>query len=147
MLGGRVTLRFLRRTGASCWLSEVPDVFTLPQLAEVVSGLVLNKQGVLEPTTLNCPEVLSQLRHDLAGNDDWAVWGRWFLADPQTRAISPFSEQTIAQYVENRINDGTEEALDEAERIAADNKQWLKRIVEARANLRQYSHAPVPNAH
>jgi hypothetical protein len=32
------------------------------------------------------------------GNDDWVVWGRWFLADRATRTISPFSKVTIPEY-------------------------------------------------
>jgi hypothetical protein len=72
----------------------------LPGLGEAISGLMLNKQGVLEPTRLNRTEIINQLRqeskHD-PDDDDWVTWERWFLADPATRTISPFSKQTVRE--------------------------------------------------
>jgi WD40 repeat protein/serine/threonine protein kinase len=114
------------------------------QLAEAISGRTLNKQGLLEPATLNSVDVLNELRQKLNGNnagDDWSAWGRWFLADPLKRTISPFSEQTIPQYVENRIAEGTPESLDEAERLAAGDERLLKRIADERLALQQPSQA------
>ncbi|MGO8700423.1 MAG: protein kinase domain-containing protein [Limisphaerales bacterium] len=108
----------------------------LPQLAEVISGQSINKQGLLEPTKLNCAEVINRLRQELnrePKNDDWVLWGKWFLADPLARTISPFSEQTFDQYIEDRIKEKTAESLDEAERLADDNDRLLKRIAEARS--------------
>jgi hypothetical protein len=78
----------------------------LLQLAEAISGQTLNQQGLLEPTRLNRVEVLNQIRQKLnqdPGDDDWAVWGRWLLADPATRTISPFSKVTVPEYLENNI--------------------------------------------
>jgi hypothetical protein len=74
----------------------------------------------------------------MAGADnDWVIWGRWFLADPSTRTISPFSKVTIAQYVENLLeeNDPTVISLDEAESLAAGNSQLLAKIAAARKSL------------
>jgi hypothetical protein len=82
----------------------------LPQLAEVISGQRLNQQGILEQTKLNRGEILNQLRQRLnqASDDDaWVIWGRWFLADPATRTISPFSKQTVPEYLESRIKEDT----------------------------------------
>jgi hypothetical protein len=79
----------------------------LLQLAEAISGQTLNKQNLLEPTRLNRVEVLNQIRQKLnqdPGDDDWSVWGRWFLADRATRTISPFSKVTVPEYLENRVN-------------------------------------------
>jgi WD40 repeat protein len=72
----------------------------LLSLAEAVSGERLNKQGILEQTKLNRGETLSQLRRTLSkesDDDEWAIWGRWFLADPATRATSPFSKQAAPE--------------------------------------------------
>jgi roadblock/LC7 domain-containing protein len=110
----------------------------LPQLAEVISGQSINKQGLLEPTGLNSAEIINQLRQELnhqPKNDDWVLWGKWFLADPLARTISPFSEQTCVQYIEDRIKGKTGESLDEAERLARDNGRLLKRITEARSAI------------
>jgi WD40 repeat protein/serine/threonine protein kinase len=72
----------------------------LLELSEAVSGQALNKQGLLEPTKLNRAEILQQIRQKLnqqSGDDDWTVWGRWFLADPSTRTISPFSKVMVSE--------------------------------------------------
>jgi WD40 repeat protein len=72
-----------------------PSPDWLLELSEAVSGQVLSKQGVLEATKPNRAEVLQHIREKLnreRGNDDWIVWGRWFLADPSIRTISPFSK-------------------------------------------------------
>jgi len=65
----------------------------LLDLATAVCGEVLNAHGVLEGT--NQTQVLDQLRQTLEGqssDDDWVVFGRWFLADHSTRTVSPFSK-------------------------------------------------------
>ncbi len=82
----------------------------LPKLVEAVSGQSLNEQGVLEETKLDRVETLNQIRHELQQaprNDDWTIWGRWFLADPATRMISPFSRITVPEYIQSRIKENT----------------------------------------
>jgi hypothetical protein len=84
----------------------------LPQLAEAISGQALNKQGLLEPTRLNRADIINQIREELnhgSDHDDWVVWGRWFLADPATRTISPFSTRTVPEYIEDRIKENQAE--------------------------------------
>jgi len=71
-----------------------PD-WLLP-LAEAVAGEVLNRRNLVEPTAHDRAAVVDQLRRRLAaeqGNDPWTVWGRWFLAEPGDRSISPFSQR------------------------------------------------------
>jgi hypothetical protein len=100
---------------------------------------VLNQKGLLEPTRLNRAEVLNQIRQKLArepGEEDWVVWGRWFLADRATRTISPFSKLTVPKYIENRIKEMTPQSLDEAEQLAVGNPALLQRISEARKALK-----------
>jgi WD40 repeat protein/serine/threonine protein kinase len=89
--------------------SSHPD--WLLQLAEVISGERLNRKGILEQTKLNRGEILAQLRQKLkqeADDDEWVIWGRWFLADPATRTISPFSKQTVPEYLESRSKENVE---------------------------------------
>jgi WD40 repeat protein len=110
----------------------------LTQLAEAISGQTLNKQGLLEPTQLKRGVVLDQLQHKLnqePDDDEWVHWGRWFLADPATRTISPFSKMTVPEYIEDRIKENTAESLDEAEQLASGNADLLKRIAQARQAL------------
>ena len=83
----------------------------LLQLAEVISGERLNRKGILEQTKLNRGEILSQLRQKLnqePDSDVWVVWGRAFLADPGTRAISPSAKQTVPEYLESHSKENAE---------------------------------------
>ncbi len=78
----------------------------LPQLAEVVSGQLLNKQGVMEASSQNRAVILAQIYERLnsaSQGDDWSIWGRWFLGDRSTRTISPFLRVTLSQHVHNLV--------------------------------------------
>ncbi|HSU52810.1 MAG TPA: WD40 repeat domain-containing serine/threonine-protein kinase [Candidatus Dormibacteraeota bacterium] len=64
-------------------------------LAEAIGGIKLTADGRLEPTKLNRAQFINELRRKLSettAQDDWVRWGRWFLADPATRTVSPFSQ-------------------------------------------------------
>lgn len=116
----------LREAGAPKWL---------PFLAEAVAGQHLNDHGVFEPLREDPARELNEIREQLSRaptDDDWAIWGRWFLADRSTRTISPFSKITVPEYIENRIKENTPASLDEAERLAVGNAELLKRIEQAR---------------
>ena len=125
----------------------------LLQLSQAISGQSLNQHGGLGPTIVTNnmgragsytagpitdkerAETISQIRQKLSqspDDDDWVVWGRWFLADPSTRTISPFSKITVPEYIENRIRENTAESLNEAEMLAAGNLELLARISEKR---------------
>jgi len=101
--GKRLVTASVDRT-ARIW-DLAPSASTCPHwllpLAEAISGKVLNEQGFLRETKLDRPQVLAQLRDQLSAapdNDDWVQWGRWFLADPDTRTVSPFSTITPQDY-------------------------------------------------
>jgi WD40 repeat protein/serine/threonine protein kinase len=100
-------------TGSFDWTAGVWDIGPPPgkypdwllPLSEALSGQVLNQQGILEETRLNRLETLNQIRQKLIqekDDDDWVVWGRWLLADRNTRTISPFSQVTVPEQLENR---------------------------------------------
>jgi len=118
----------------------------LLQLSEAISGQVLNKQGILEPTRLTRIETINQIRQKLnqdAGDDDWVLWGRWLLADRATRTISPFSKITVPEYIQDRIKEDTVESLAEAEQLAYENSEPAQLIQQAsqaleRAEERKY---------
>jgi eukaryotic-like serine/threonine-protein kinase len=118
--------------------SQSPCPGWLLQLAEAISGKVLNKEGVLEPTRLNRVETLNQIRQKLAGqpDDDWVVWGRWLLADRATRTISPFAKITVPEYIERLIQEKAAPSLDEAEQLAAGMPEVLRQVSKARDALK-----------
>src|SRR5437870_4933555 len=107
-------------------------------LANAVAGQRLNDRGVFEPLSEDPIDVLKQIKDQLGHEpayDDWAIWGRWFLANRSTRTISPFSKVTVPEYIENRIKENTAESLDEAEQLAVGNPELLKRITDAKKSL------------
>jgi hypothetical protein len=147
--------------------SQCPD--WLLQLSEAISGQVLSKWGVLEDTKLNRAETIQQIREKLSqelGGDDWVVWGRWFLADPLSRTISPSSRITIENYFKylsladsstrtnfpsstisiegcfgNLIRELTTESIAEAESLAFGDRFRLERISQARSELEKRNSA------
>jgi WD40 repeat protein len=128
---------------ASVWdvaPSRVECPAWLLQLAEAVGGKVINKLNVTQATKLDRTEVLDRIRKELestSDENDWVVWGRWFLADPGTRTISPFCGITVPAYIESRIKEHTAESLEEAERLASGYPELLQRISDARRTLDQ----------
>jgi len=127
---------------ARCWdispdPSEHPEWLIL--FVEAISGLTVNRAGAVVETTLNRSELITNVRHRLekeTGNSDWAVWARWFLADPATRTISPFSQVTVPEYVEDRIKENTTESLEDAQNLALGDTNLLARIERARQALK-----------
>jgi WD40 repeat protein len=118
----------------------------LLELSEAISGQVLNQQNVLEETRLNRAETINRLRAKLnheTNGDDWVVWGRWFLAAPSSRTISPFSKTTVPEYIQREIKVATPQSLDEAEQLASGDTNLLRQIPEARKALAQ-TNQPAP---
>ncbi|HEY3861368.1 MAG TPA: protein kinase [Verrucomicrobiae bacterium] len=116
---------------APVWLAEA---------AEAISGQRLNERGLLEATPMNRAEVMGRLRQELssgANGDDWVEWGRWFFGDQASRGISPFSKQTVAEYVDARIAEGADDSLWEAERLAGGDDALTKRVAQARATAKR----------
>ncbi|MGA2247024.1 MAG: protein kinase [Verrucomicrobiota bacterium] len=69
----------------------------LLELAEALSGDRLNQQGLLEPTPFDRAATVAQIREYLKNqpdNGNGVPWGRWLLADPTNRTISPYSSIT-----------------------------------------------------
>lgn len=114
----------------------------LPRLAEAIAGEHLNAEGVFEPGKTDPVDVIKEIKGKLSqgsDNDDWVIWGKWFLADRSTRTISPFSKVTVPEYAEDLIKESTRASLDEAEQLAIGNEQLLARIRKARESLQKTS--------
>jgi WD40 repeat protein len=123
---------------------SIPCPDWLPKLAEAVGGYRINEAELVELT----PTFWKDIRDvgatlNVANTDnDWEIWGRWFLGDRSTRTISPFSKVTIPEYIENRIKENTAESLDGAEQLAVGNAELLQRIRKAREALKQKAESP-----
>jgi hypothetical protein len=88
----------------------------LADLAEAVSGCVLTSAGTLEviPDRAKRLAAVRKQVAELPADDRWAQVGRWFLAEPRSRTISPYSPVKVADYVERRLKANTLRQLKEA---------------------------------
>jgi WD40 repeat protein/class 3 adenylate cyclase/tRNA A-37 threonylcarbamoyl transferase component Bud32 len=111
----------------------------LPRLADAIAGQHLNDRGFFESLNKDPADALKEIKDQLSresAENDWVIWGRWFLADRSTRTISPFSKITVPEYIQNRIKERTAASLDEAEALAFGDSEIMKQISIARAALR-----------
>jgi len=91
---------------------------------------------LLQPTSLDCVQVLEQVRQELKAEPDgneWTSWGRWFLADRSVRTISPFSRITAAEHLKNLMESLSPVSIPEAESMAFEDTNLLQRISLARS--------------
>lgn len=106
----------------------------VPRLAEAIAGRHLSDLGMFEPLNSAPAAIIEGIKNTLnsrPANDEWAVWGKWFLADRSNRTISPFSASSIPQYIEGLIKENTSASLDEAQQLAVGNAELVRLITEA----------------
>jgi WD40 repeat protein/tetratricopeptide (TPR) repeat protein len=132
--------------GTACIWDIAPVGQQIPEwilsLAEVTGGAMVSDSGEVEPTKLQRSEIYNAIRKNLnesSSTDDWTAWGLWFLADPTTRAISPFSKMTLPQYIETRIQERTADSLDEAQSLAFEDGDMVARIERIRDTTQKNS--------
>jgi hypothetical protein len=114
-------------------------------LTETLSGQVLTKEGVLAQLNVDQIGTVSPILEDLkneSASDPWAELGRWFLADPLTRTISPYSKVPVTDYIDNALKENTLESLRLAERAANDSVVFQQRIDSARNALESHNLPP-----
>jgi WD40 repeat protein len=102
----------------------------LPALAEAVAGQRINPQHVSEVVPV---DELYRLRQQLGANSEqshYARWARWFFDESATRTISPSSALTVPDYVQLRIDDDTQESLQEAAHLSATNALAFARLAQ-----------------
>ncbi len=118
------------------WLWEVPNVSLpvpewLPKLMQAIVGKRFNDQSVPEPVSVAELQALKKQLSQSAALDVWTRWAKWFFAEPAARTISPFSDMTVADFVQHRIEENTLEGLQEAVKIAPANGLALARLGRA----------------
>jgi WD40 repeat protein/serine/threonine protein kinase len=111
----------------------VPD--WLPELGEAIGAERLNSQGIMEPVRfeelLKIKQTMSQLP---TSSDFYSQWANWFWADRSTRPVSPSSHETVAEYVQRRLEENTIESSQEALKLAPGNPLAIARISDALTN-------------
>jgi hypothetical protein len=110
----------------------------LLRLAEALSGLLLNEQGGLEYTPRDRAAEIGRIREELRtfpSENEWAVWGRWFLDDRSESTISPYSKLTLSEYIDGLLREGNLKSIGDAEQAAIGHAKLWARVALARQAL------------
>src|SRR5439155_2353246 len=95
------------------------DILLLAEIVEATGGVALESVGEAENLKLLTPEEISTLRKKIAAEfvapsselTPLQRFMKWSVSDRSSRAISPFSQITVSEWLENRIKEGTVEGL------------------------------------
>lgn len=95
------------------------DIFLLAELAEATSDATLETTGQTENLKWLAPEQVRALREKIAAKflgpssklTPLQRFMRWSVSDRRSRTVSPFSQITVSEWLENRIKEGTIEGL------------------------------------
>ena len=95
------------------------DILLLAELAEATAGVTLETVGQAENLKLLTPEQIRASREKIAAKfssrppklTPLQRFMKWSVSDRRSRTISPFSQVTVSEWLENRIKEGTVEGL------------------------------------
>ena len=95
------------------------DVLLLAELAEAMAGVTLETVEQAENVKLLAPEQVLASRKKIAVKFSGPAskltplqrFMEWSVSDRRSRTISPFSQVTVSEWLENRIKEGTVEGL------------------------------------
>jgi WD40 repeat protein len=93
----------------------------LADWAEAVAGQRIDERNAKQPVLFDAANRLRQNLTQAPGGDEATRWAKWFLAEKMTRAISPSSAMTVAQFVAQRIEQSTMDSLQQAARLSPTN--------------------------
>jgi len=97
----------------------------LPQLAEGIAGRRLNEEGSFGAVPTEEWLALRKTLLESSATDRYTRWAKWLLGEKTTRTISPFSDITVPEYVQHRIEENTLPSLREAVALSPTNTQAL----------------------
>ena len=95
------------------------DILLLAELAEATGGVTLETVGQAENLKLLTPEQITASWEKIAAKfarvsselTPLQRFLKWSVSDRRSRTISPFSQVTVSEWLENRIKEGTVEGL------------------------------------
>jgi dipeptidyl aminopeptidase/acylaminoacyl peptidase len=119
------------------------DVLILADLAEAISGITPQTSGQAEILTALTPEQIKATRDKIAvkfpGLPSQLTrlerFLKWSVSGARTRTISPFSDLTVPDWVENRIKEGTLAGLRAAIQLDPANARLGAHFGRCLANL------------
>ena len=136
----------------TAWLWDVPimtdkdrteDILFLAELAETTGGVTLETVEQTENLKLLTPEEITASREKIAAKfsrppsklTPLQRFMEWCVADRRNRTISPFSQVTVSEWLENRIKEGTVEGLRAAMQIDPANARVTAHLGRRLADL------------
>jgi roadblock/LC7 domain-containing protein len=95
------------------------DILLLADLAEATGGVTMETHGEAENLNLLTPEQIRRSWEKIAAKFSRPAskltplqrFNEWSVSDRKSRTISPFSQVTVSEWLENRIKEGTVEGL------------------------------------
>jgi hypothetical protein len=95
------------------------DILLLAEVADATAGVTLETVGQAENLKLLTPEQITATWEKIAAKFTGMSSGltplqrflKWSVSDRRNRTISPLSQVTVSEWLENRIKEGTVEAL------------------------------------
>ena len=105
------------------------DILLLAELAKATGSVTLETVGQAENLKLLAPEQVIASREKIAAKflgppsklTPLQRFMKWSVSDRRRRTISPFSEVTVSEWLENRIKEGTVEGLRAAMQVDSGN--------------------------
>jgi energy-coupling factor transporter ATP-binding protein EcfA2 len=119
------------------------DANLLADLAEATAGLALQAFGQTEILAALTPDQVKATREKIATKfvktssnlTPLQRLMKWSVSDRRSRTISPLSEMTVAEWVENRIKDGTLDGLRAAVEVDPTNARLAAHFGEVLAHF------------
>jgi dipeptidyl aminopeptidase/acylaminoacyl peptidase len=127
------------------------DVLLLADLAEAMGGVVLQTVDQTEILNILTPEQIRETLSKIADKfpmpssqlSSLQRFLKWSVSERRSRTISPFSDLTVAEWVENRINEGALDGLRAALRMDPPNARLAAHLGRILAN---YAHDALAKA-
>src|SRR6266480_3050899 len=118
------------------------DVLLLAELAEATGGGTLETVGQAENFEVLTPEQSDATREKIAAKfvgpplklTPLQRFMKWSVSDRRGRTISPFSQETVSEWLENRIKEGTVEGLRSALQVDPANARITAHLGRRLAN-------------
>ena len=118
------------------------DILLLAELAEATSGMALETVGQAEILNVLTPEQKAATREKIvvkyarmsSGLTPLQRFLKWSVADRRSRTISALSQETVSEWLENRIKEGTVEGLRTAMQVDPANARVAAHLARSLAD-------------
>jgi hypothetical protein len=130
------------------------DVLLLAELAEASSGVAVQTSEQVEILNVLTPEQVSARLNKIAAEFSTPLayvtplqrFLKWSVSERRNRTISPFSQLTVPEWIENRIKEGTPDGLRAAILVDPSNARLAAHFGLALANIALAKQANPDNA-